>query len=200
MGDLFTINPTKYYRLSNDEIISIKGTVPLISNSTINNGVMGLSHLSANNKGNSITCSDTTAGAETMFYQDKDFIGYSHIQHFIPKLERFNRAIAFFVISGSRIATNQQYSYGVKFNRAAMRKTTIQLPIKNGQLDLDFMENFVAELEAYLSAAGLKDYALTEAEQAALLDLEQGKVPFKQFKVTDLFHVKNTFNILSRDI
>ena len=99
MGELFEINPTKYYRLSNDEIISKNGTVPLISNSSTENGVMGFSNLEPNNKGNTITCSDTTIGADTMFYQEKDFIGYSHIQHLVPKFESFNRAIASMIIS-----------------------------------------------------------------------------------------------------
>lgn len=81
LGSLFDINPTKYYRLSNEEILLGNGDVPLVSNQSVDNGVMGFSQLKALNKGNSITCSDTTIGTETMFYQEKDFIGYSHIQH-----------------------------------------------------------------------------------------------------------------------
>jgi hypothetical protein len=90
VGELFEINPTKYYRLENEEMLSEKGKVPLISNSSANNGVMGFSHLQATNKGNTITCSDTTLGAVTMFYQQDDFIGYSHIQHLVPKFKPFN--------------------------------------------------------------------------------------------------------------
>jgi len=37
LGDLFEINPTKYYKLSNQEIIAKNGKVPLISNSSTNN-------------------------------------------------------------------------------------------------------------------------------------------------------------------
>ena len=36
---------------------------------------MGFSELKALNKGNTITCSDTTLGADTMYYQAIDFIG-----------------------------------------------------------------------------------------------------------------------------
>lgn len=195
IGDLFEINPTKYYRLSNEEIISANGTVPLVSNSSVDNGVMGFSKLPANNKGNTITCSDTTIGADTMFYQEKDFIGYSHIQHFVPKpkITRFNRAIAHIIITASRIATAKKYDYGAKFNRKEMRSTKIHLPIKNGQINLDFMENFVAELEArrtaeleaYLSAAGLKDYTLTTEEERTLADF--GQQQWGRFNLHDLF-------------
>ena len=216
LGDLFEINPTKYYRLSNEEIISDDGIVPLVSNSSTDNGVMGFSNLPANNCGNSITCSDTTVGADTMFYQERDFIGYSHIQHFIPKFESFNRGVAMMIISATRIVTAKLYDYGTKFNREVMRATKVSLPCKNGYLDLDFMEKFVAELEArrnaelearrnaeleaYLSAAGLKDYALSTDEEQALARLENGQVAFAPFKVIDLFNVKNTANILAGDI
>ena len=178
--------------------------MPLVSNSSIDNGVMGFSNLKANNKGNSITCSDTTVGADTMFYQERDFIGYSHIQHFVPKVKPFNRAIALMIISAARAATMQQYNYGIKFNRVAMNGTIIKLPVKNNELNLDFMENFVselearrtaelearrtAELEAYLSAAGLKDCTLTVAEEQALAKLKEGKKEFAPFSFDSVFN------------
>ncbi|MGR5308253.1 restriction endonuclease subunit S [Vibrio mediterranei] len=138
IGDLFKINPTKYYRLKNEEIISKNGSTPLISNSSTDNGVMGLwgygvmgySNLTPNNNGNTLTCSDTTLGAETMFYQEHDFIGYSHIQHLVPKFEPFNKRIAMAIISASHLATCNKFSYGNKFNREAMRNTSIILPSK----------------------------------------------------------------------
>ena len=137
---------------------------------------MGFSKLKALNKGNSITCSDTTIGTETMFYQEKDFIGYSHIQNLVPKFAPFNRKIAAFIISSCRIATLKKYDYGHKFNREAMAKTKIQLPIINGEIDFGFMESFVAELEAqriaelsaYLKVSGYDNYELSVEELKAL--------------------------------
>jgi hypothetical protein len=41
LGDLFEINPTKYYKFKNKEIISENGKISLISNSSTDNGVMG---------------------------------------------------------------------------------------------------------------------------------------------------------------
>ena len=196
MGELFEINPTKYYRLSNDEIISKNGTVPLISNSSTENGVMGFSNLEPNNKGNTITCSDTTIGADTMFYQEKDFIGYSHIQNLVPKFEPFNRAIASMIISACRVATSTLYDYGNKFNRDSMNKTKIHLPTQNGKIDFAFMENFIAELEAeriaeleaYLTATGLKDYNLTIEEQQALDEFNDTNVSWGVLNISDIFN------------
>jgi len=153
---LFDINPTKYYKLKNEEIISDKGTVPLISNSSTDNGVMGFSTLSANNKGNTITCSDTTLGAETMYYQKKDFIGYSHIQHLVPKFELFNKFIASFIISSARIATSKKFDYGTKFNRDAMNRTKIQLPTKNNQPNYKIMQTLISAIQKQI----IKDVVL----------------------------------------
>ena len=165
---------------------------------------MGFSNLEALNKGNSITCSDTTIGADTMYYQKDDFIGYQHIQRFEPKFSHFNDKIASFIISVCRHSTqNKGYDYGFKFNRTEMNKTTVQLPLKEKSLDFsnpcdniknidfDFMESFIRELEeerirelnAYLLATGLKDYTLTPKEENALeafKTVQWGEFEFKQ--------------------
>ena len=147
IGELFEINPTKSYKLKNEEIIDKNGYIPLISNSSTDNGVMGFSDLQPNNKGNTITCSDTTLGAETMYYQADDFIGYSHIQHLVPKFKGFNRAIALTIITTSKISTSKKYDYGNKFNREAMNKTKIQLPIQNNQPDYALMDTLISAIQ-----------------------------------------------------
>lgn len=203
---MFEIKPTKYYRLKNEEIISENGKTPLISNSSTENGVMGFSNLNPLNKGNTLTCSDTTLGADTMFYQQNDFIGYSHIQHLIPKFKPFNKSIANIIISACRVSTANKYDYGNKFNRVEMNKTKIQLPTRNGEIDFEFIESYNSELEKelivnlenYLTSKNLKDYRLTKIEKQVLVDFE--KLDFKEFNVTDIFNVKNTKSILSRDI
>lgn len=195
IGDLFEINPTKYYRLENDKIMSENGTTPLVSNASIDNGVMGFSNLPPLNKGNSLSCSDTTLGAETMYYQKDDYIGYQHIQSLIPKFDQFNSSIAFFIISASRVATsNSQYDYGHKFNRESMRKTIIFLPVcDNGFINFDFMESFIAELEAervaelsaYLTVSGLDNYELSSDEVQALQNYSS--LTWKLFNLECLF-------------
>ena len=170
------------------------GNIPLVSNQSIDNGVMGFSTLKPLNRGNTITCSDTTVGAETMFYQKADFIGYSHIQHFVPKFEPFNKKIAEFIISSCRISTsNKFYDYGHKFNREEMNKTKIRLPIKEGKIDFDFMESFIAELEAqriaelsaYLTVSGFDNYELSDAERNALQEYQT--INWKSFNLEKLF-------------
>lgn len=200
---MFEINPTKYYKLKNEEIISENGDVPLISNSSTDNGVMGYSNLNPLNKGNSLTCSDTTLGAETMYYQEKDFIGYSHIQHLVPKFKGFNKAIAYMIITASRIATTNKYDYGAKFNRNEMNNTKISLPVKKDrEIDFAFMEDFISQLEAcrlsqleaYLLVTGLKNYTLTPAEEQALTDFQNGNIEWGEFLIGDLFEIESTLS------
>ncbi|WP_353617043.1 restriction endonuclease subunit S [Mannheimia cairinae] len=58
----------------------------------------------------------------------------------------------------------------------------------------------IVNLYEYLQLKGLIDTKLSEKERTAIEQLEQGKVSFEWFDVVDIFNVKNTFNILSRDI
>ena len=76
---------------------------------------------------------------------------------------------------------------------SVLKKTKIQLPIKNSKIDFAFMENFIAELEAqriaeleaYLLTTGLKDYTLTEAEKQALAGFEN--ITWEAFNLEKLF-------------
>ena len=154
---------------------------------------MGFSTLQPLNKGNTLTCSDTTLGADTMFYQQLDFIGYSHIQHLVPKFEPFNKAIATIIISACRVSTAKKYDYGNKFNRVEMNKTKIQLPTKNNKIDFEFINNFITELEAerikeldaYLLATNIKDCILLPEEEKILKDFKNLK--WQSFNLENLF-------------
>lgn len=156
---------------------------------------MGYSNLAPNNNGNTLTCSDTTLGAETMFYQEHDFIGYSHVQHLVPKFAPFNKRIAMAIISASHLATCNKFSYGNKFNREEMRNTSITLPSKQEKPDFDLMESLIAELEAeriteleaYLEVTGLSDCELTEDELKILGDFTNDDIEWGEFNLKYLF-------------
>ena len=80
------------------------------------------------------------------------------------------------------------------------------LPTKNGQIDFEFMESFIRELEeerireltAYLTVSGFDNYELSNIERKALE--EYSTLPFEDYPIVDIFDVKNTANILSNDI
>ena len=93
--------------------------------------------------------------------------------------------------------------------------TTINLPINaKNKIDFEFMESFIAELEAervaeleaervaelsaYLKVSGLDNYELSVEEQNALQEYET--LDFSEFDITEIFEIKNTSNILSTQI
>ena len=72
----------------------------------------------------------------------------------------------------------QEFGYGNMCSWEKIKTKVIQLPVKYGQIDFEFMEQFIAELEArrvaelnnYLLITGLKDYSLTVEEEKTLSD------------------------------
>lgn len=84
---------------------------------------------------------------------------------------------------------NQQGGYKLK----DIKHHKIYLPLKNSTIDFDFMEDFVAELEAlrvaeleaYLSITGLKNYNLTNDEKIAISKFKD--VAWKSFNLENLY-------------
>lgn len=149
VGDLFDVNPTKYYKgLRDDEVKTKDGTIPFVTTQNTNNGVAGYSNLSAINKGNTITASDTT-GDDAIFYQESDFIGRSHVQNITPKKDvTFNKHIALYIISCIKQSVHGLYDYGNKFNRQNMKNTSILLPVTSeGTPDYSYMESYIREMQ-----------------------------------------------------
>ena len=156
----------------------------------MNNGVGGYVDLEPTEQGNIITFSDTTT-ADSIFYQPKPFVGYSHVQGMFPFLDNWNKGSLQYFVAMFRIITKGKFNYGTKFNRKLVREMKIQLPTQNGEIAFDYMEAYikeleadrVKELEAYLIATGLKDYTLTAAEQTALETFEKS-ISSLQFNLT----------------
>lgn len=142
------------------------------------------------NDGNTISFGQDTA---TMFYQERPYFTGDKIKILKPKEKRFCKANAQFFLSAMRKVFSS-FSWGSSsFSVSIIEKQKIQLPTQEGKIDFDFMESFiaeleaqrVAELEAYLLATGLKDYNLTEEEQQALDKFD--KFDWKSFNLEKLF-------------
>ena len=77
-----------------------------------------------------------------------------------------------------------------------IKKETILLPTKNNQIDFDFMESFIAKieaehierLEAYLEGNGFIDYCLTAEEKLVLEMFEKGEVEWGEFAFSSIFN------------
>lgn len=187
VGELFDVHPTAAYKMKNDELFASDGATPVLSNSSVNNGIGGYCGLAPTEQGGMITFSDTTTGADTMFYQSNPFIGYPHVQGMYPyQPDKWNEKRCLYVISCIRKSAGNGWSYAVKFNRALVKELPIELPVIESpdadheytvdDIDYEYMQERIAELEqeriaeldAYLVASGLDDYELTDEDKEIL--------------------------------
>ena len=145
IGDLFDIHPTKAYKKSNAYLFDDSGAIPVLSNSSSNNGIGGFSNLEPTEEGNILTFSDTTTGADTMFYQERPFIGYAHVQGMYPISFELNKGKAFFLISAIRSAAGHGWSYANKFNRKLVAALNILLPVAAPPIG-KYWKNFCLEV------------------------------------------------------
>lgn len=149
VGDLFDIHPTKAYKLTNKDLIVPDGTIPVIVNSSYNNGVGGYSLLKPTEEGNMITFSDTTS-FETIFYQEFPFIGYPHVQglYALPKYKnKWNKySLLFFATALRKAAFTMNVNYVNKFTREIAKNLIVKLPIDiNKEPNWLFMEDYIKQ-------------------------------------------------------
>ena len=131
-----------------------------------------------------------------MFYQENPYFTGDKIKIVKSKDERFNKRNAqFFILSMNKSFSS--FSWGSSsFNVKIIENQKIQLPTKNGELDYEFMEIFVAELAAqrvaelaaHLKVTGLNDYHLTAEEKQVLEDFENGIIAFSEFTFVNIFN------------
>ena len=134
-----------------------------------------------------LTFSDTTTG-DCIFVQPRPFIGYPHIQGMYPveQPDEWDCASLLFVAALMRKAARGRFSYGNKFTRDAARDMQIMLPCKSDKsIDFQAMRYIIAELEAYLSSAGLSDCTLDEVDYGALSAL--ASADWASFNLKQLF-------------
>lgn len=113
---------------------------------------------------------------------------------------RWNDKIAYYLICNIQkfvsLYNGQQGGYTLD----KIKNHIIQLPTKNGEIDFEFMESFVAELDAqrvaeldaYLLATGLKDYELTDKEKQAIDDYKNGRINLIELKISDIFNISSS--------
>lgn len=148
VNELFDIHPTKTYKGNNSYLISKNGKIPVVANTSTNNGIGGYSNLKATEKGGIITFSDTTT-ADSIFYQPNDFIGYSHVQGMYPYSNLWNeKSLRYFMTIFKKVALSKNFDYANKFNRKLALEFVVMLPTIDGtNLDYDYMEKYITAIE-----------------------------------------------------
>ncbi|MFP6232631.1 restriction endonuclease subunit S [Helicobacter pylori] len=192
-----------------------------------NNGVLGQSDIKAKVFESHTITIDMFGCA---FYRSFAYKMVTHARVFSlkPKFE-INHKIGLF-LSTLFFGYPKKFGYENMCSWAKIKNDKVILPLKptaNAQslddIDFDFMETFIAELEqcrlaeleqcrlaeleAYLKATGLENTTLSSDEENALNVFNNsmgGNTPcgltWQNFKIVDIFEVKNTRNILARDV
>jgi Type I restriction modification DNA specificity domain. len=97
-----------------------------------------------------------------------------------------------FLVSCFKCTLNS-LSWGIGSTISSISNMKIQLPTKQGKIDYNFMESFiaeleaerVAELEAYLKVSGFDDYELSDKEKHAIDNYN--RLEYKEFDLKFLF-------------
>lgn len=139
------------------------------------------------------------------FYRKKKWYAGQFVRKIIPKFEIPTNSIQFFttVLNGLK---KKLLSVLIRNVDKTFCDSIIYLPVKNGKIDFEFIENFVSELEAqrvaeletylaseletYFNVTGLKNYELTEEENNILNNFEN--INLDEFKINDLFYVNSS--------
>ncbi|MCQ2622562.1 restriction endonuclease subunit S [Helicobacter pylori] len=182
-----------------------------------NNGVLGQSDIKAKVFESHTITIDMFGCA---FYRSFAYKMVTHARVFSlkPKFE-INHKIGLF-LSTLFFDYPKKFGYENMCSWAKIKNDKVILPLKPTaktqsleDIDFDFMEKFIAELEqcrlaelqAYLKATGLKNTTLSSEEENALnVFNNSGNTPcgltWQSLKIVDIFEVKNTRNILARDV
>ena len=188
--DVFTVKNTSNILAYN--IIEGSGTVPYLCASSENNAVSTYIDYDKKylEKGNCIFIGGKTF---VVTYQEEDF--YSNDSHNLALyLKEGTKSKNVFLYTASCIYKSlcSKYSWGNSISRAKIQDDVVTFPITdNGVIDFDFMESFIAELEAervaeleaervaelsaYLTVSGLDNYELSSDEENALKNYQSLK-------------------------
>lgn len=175
LGELFDVLSYKKRFDANKVSLVKNGGHPYIVRQSTDNGKKGNIDESVLflNHGNTISFGQDTA---TMFYQEVPYFTGDKIKILKPKYVEFGKKNAQFFLASMR-KTFSSFAWGSsRFNVETLKEQMIMLPINNGKIDFDFMEAFIAKLEAervaeqsaYLTVSGLDNYELSSEEENAL--------------------------------
>lgn len=193
--DIFDVKNTQSI-LSRDLVLD-SGKTPYLCASSENNAVS--SYVSYDkryiDKGNCVFIGGKTF---VVSYQEQDF--FSNDSHnlalYLKNTERRTKSVQLFLTTCITLSLKHKYSWGNSISNQKIQEDTVFLPVKNGEIDFEFMESFIAELEAqrvaelsaYLKVSGYDNYELSAEELDALRDFSNiGDDNWGTYKVGNLF-------------
>ncbi len=164
--------PQKITRMLSKEDLSNDFCFPAYSSESTNNGIIGYTNSPE------FICDDeypvfVTFGDHTRSFNiaNKSFSVLDNVKVLLPSIHNI-RCLLWIITAWQKQIPNLGYARHWKIAKNCI----VELPTKNGKIDFDFMESFVAELEAqrvaelsaYLKVSGYDNYELSAEELDAL--------------------------------
>ena len=164
--------PQKITNMLSKEDLSEKFNFPAYSSESTNNGIIGYTDSPE------FICDDehpvfVTFGDHTCSFNiaTKSFSVLDNVKVLLPSIHNI-RCLLWIITAWQKQIPNLGYARHWKIAKNCI----VELPTKDGEIDFDFMESFVAELEAqrvaelsaYLTVSGYDNYELSAEELSAL--------------------------------
>lgn len=204
IGELFEVSTSKGYDAGKMNFVSkSRNRFEFIGRTKDNYGVQGFVEKLNTSPNNAETISVSQVGAVHAQIRKNKWYSSQNIFVLNPIYKELINLLVATAIDKILVNYGGYSSYPTL---QTLKEHVIQLPTKNGEIDFEFMESFVAELNAqrvaelnaYLTITGLKDYELTEEEKNLLENIDN--IEYKELKIIDVFQVKNAGNILAREV
>lgn len=164
----------------------IPGKTPYVSSSALNNGVDNFISNTEKVRIFSDCISLANSGSVgSSFYEPFSFVASDHITHL--KNEKYNKYHYLFIASILN-RLSQKYNFNREINDNRISREKIMLPVDvAGNLDLDFMEQYIKEREKQLIQK-YKDFAGKNIQSGgAMIDIKS--VKWKAFYINEIFSI-----------
>ncbi|GAA9082803.1 hypothetical protein HpHA262_09720 [Helicobacter pylori] len=217
LGDLFEVlSSKKIYHANTIKIhdTQIESSYPYVVRAATNNGIKGfiVDDTTFANEKNTLSFAQDTF---TVFYQKQPYFTGNKVKILKPKFAFKSPKVLHFISAILQFIL-KPLTWGLGSTTESIAEFKFSLPLKptaNTQtikdIDFNFMEKFIAELEqcrlaeleAYLKATGLSNTTLSNDEENALNVFNnsgEGNTPcglmWQSFKLGDLFEIEKTLS------
>lgn len=198
IGDLFDIENTLSF--NKDKLVA-GNEYDYITRTSLNQGIFQCTGFVNRENLNSENVWSLGLLQMDFFYRKKKWYAGQFVRKIIPKFEITKRNAIFFTTILNRLKPILLQVL-VRDVDETFKNQNVSLPCKNGKIDFEFIETFIAELEAerivglstYLKENDLDDYELSEEEKQSFNRLQEQE--WKAYRIGDLFDKLPTKKIL----
>ncbi|MBR4373211.1 MAG: N-6 DNA methylase [Treponema sp.] len=177
-----------------------KTGLPYVSRTSLNNGYQTFVSSSFDYSLNPADCISFGAENAEYFYQPKEYVAGNKLYYY-KKEEHNNFLLKYFVVCLNQSIKNAGFGYGMGLTGTRSDKRKIMLPVTStGEIDYDFMEEYIKELEAQkleeyreFSKKRLNE-CKTNSQSVEQLD-EKG---WKAFEISEIFSVESGCDIYDK--